>query len=222
MIENKLILRHFGLAPYTDIWRLMSQFTKTRTPSTFDEIWIGEHLPVFTQGQAGKPEHLLDTAHIPVIQSDRGGQATYHGPGQLILYFLIDLKRKRFSVRSLVTTLQNAVIDFLASYPIVGTTETDSPGIYVTGSKIASLGFRIHRGCSYHGLSLNVNLDLAPFARINPCGEPTRKIVQISDFIPTVEINDVQKKIVAYLHRHLNYTTMTQEPFKDFAEYDLT
>jgi len=148
----------------------MQTFTDSRTADTPDEIWLLEHEPVYTQGQAGKPEHLLHRTDIPVVQSDRGGQITYHGPGQLIAYLLLDVRRKGLGVRELVTALEQAVIRLLAGYGIAAVAKPDAPGVYVNGAKIASLGLRIRRGCSFHGLALNVDMDLSPFLHINPCG----------------------------------------------------
>jgi len=216
-MKNKLIFKDFALAPYQPIWEAMRTFTMQRTPETIDQIWFGEHLPVFTQGQAGKPEHLLSAGNIPVIQSDRGGQITYHGPGQLVIYVLIDLKRKQLTIRPFVTALENAIIMLLADAKIPAVSEAKAPGVYVNNAKIASLGLRIRKGCSYHGLSLNVNMDLTPFSAINPCGEPERKIIQMRDFQPRVTITDIQEKLIQFLSQTLNYTTMIRETLKELA-----
>ena len=165
-----LIVRHLGIRPYLETWHAMQVFTDTRDATTPDEIWLLQHHPVYTQGQAGKAEHLLHQTDIPVVQSDRGGQITYHGPGQLIAYLLIDVRRKGMGVRQLVTAMEQAVIALLASSGIQATAKADAPGVYVNGAKIASLGLRIRRGCSFHGLALNIDLDLTPFTHINPCG----------------------------------------------------
>jgi lipoyl(octanoyl) transferase len=159
----------------------MQTFTGDRTAETADEIWLTEHDPVFTQGQAGKAEHLLMPGSIPVIQSDRGGQVTYHGPGQVVGYLLFDLRRLGVSVRGLVSGIENAMIGTLAGYGITAAARPDAPGVYVNGAKIGSLGLRVRRGCSYHGLALNVNMDLEPFSRINPCGLTDMAVTQIAD-----------------------------------------
>ncbi len=158
----------------------MHKFTDERTEEDVDQVWLVEHNPVFTQGQAGKAEHVLNAGDIPVIQSDRGGQVTYHGPGQLVAYFLINIRRKKFGVRDLVTHIENLVINTLKAYNINSTARPDAPGVYVDGKKICSLGLRIRRGCSFHGLALNVDMDLSPFLRINPCGYQGMEMAQVS------------------------------------------
>ena len=168
--QMPLIVRHLGIRPYLQTWQDMQTFTDQRDADTPDEIWLLQHEAVYTQGQAGKAEHLLHQTDIPVVQSDRGGQITYHGPGQLIAYLLIDVRRKGLGVRQLVTAMEQAVIALLARSGIAAVAKPDAPGVYVAGAKIASLGLRIRRGCSFHGLALNVNLDLTPFSHINPCG----------------------------------------------------
>lgn len=203
---TNLIIRKFGLTPYHETWQLMKDFTNQRTPSTPDQFWLVEHLPVFTQGQAGKSEHLLDPGSIPVIQSDRGGQVTYHGPGQLVIYLLINLKRKNLALKSLITSIEQAVISLLADYQITGSRQIKAPGVYVNQCKIAALGLRVRRGYSYHGLSLNVNMDLKPFNRINPCGYPDLKVVQMLDFSPSASIESVTPQLVSHLMKFLGYT----------------
>jgi lipoyl(octanoyl) transferase len=172
MPEPILILRRLGLRDYRATWQAMREFTDSRVDATPSEIWLVEHPPVFTQGQAGRAEHLIDPGDIPVIHSDRGGQVTYHGPGQLVLYLLISLRAAGLGVRGLVSLMEQAVIDLLAAHGVAALARADAPGVYVAGSKIASLGLRVRRGCSYHGLALNVDNDLEPFRRINPCGHP--------------------------------------------------
>jgi len=164
------IVRTLGLRDYLATWHKMQRFTETRTADTPDEIWLLEHPPVFTLGLNGKREHILDAGHIPVVQCDRGGQVTYHGPGQLIIYLLLDLRRREQGVKALVHKMEQAIIDLLAEQGIEGQRRAGAPGIYVGDAKIAALGLRIRKGCSYHGLSLNVDMDLRPFSRINPCG----------------------------------------------------
>ncbi|ARN74689.1 lipoyl(octanoyl) transferase LipB [Oceanicoccus sagamiensis] len=171
-----LIVRDLGLADYEPVWQAMQHFTDTRDPDTPDEIWCLEHPAVFTQGQAGKAEHLLAPGNIPVIQVDRGGQVTYHGPGQLVAYLLIDLRRKDMGVRNLVTAIEAAIVKVLAHYQIKAAPRADAPGVYIqtpdgeAGAKIAQLGLRVRKGCSFHGLSINRDMDIEPFQRINPCG----------------------------------------------------
>jgi len=165
-----IILKQLGLCDYDPVWRRMQAFTDTRDETTADELWLVEHPPVFTLGLNGKPEHVLDPGPIPVIPVDRGGQVTYHGPGQAVLYVLVDLRRRGLGVRALVTLLEQAVIAFLADHGIRAEARPDAPGVYVNGAKIAALGLRVRRGASYHGLALNVDPDLSAFARINPCG----------------------------------------------------
>ncbi len=159
-----------GQEDYLPVWQRMQAYTNTRTCDTEDQIWLVEHPAVFTQGQAGKSEHILDSGDIPVVQSDRGGQVTYHGPGQVIMYLMLDIRRRRMGVRVLVTLMETAIVRYLHSIGIEAYIRVDAPGVYVGEAKIAALGLRIRKGCSYHGLSLNVNIDLEPFSRVNPCG----------------------------------------------------
>ena len=176
---NSVIVRPLGRQNYIPVFEAMKSFTAARGPATPDEIWLVEHPPVFTQGLAGKPEHLLATGDILVVQTDRGGQVTYHGPGQVVMYPLIDVRRRHLGVRPLVNRLEQSVINLLAEMGIRAGTRPDAPGVYVNGAKIASLGLRIRHGCSYHGLSLNVAMDLEPFQRINPCGFADMPITQL-------------------------------------------
>jgi len=180
-IGPALLVRRRGLSDYSAAWAEMRAFTDGRTQDTPDELWLLQHPPVFTLGQAGRAEHLLDPGEIPVIQTDRGGQVTYHGPGQLVAYLLVDLRRGGLGVKGLVHLLEGAVIGLLAGYGIEAEARADAPGVYVAGAKIASLGLRVRRGCSYHGLSLNVDMDLTPFLRINPCGHPGLAVTQLAD-----------------------------------------
>jgi lipoyl(octanoyl) transferase len=168
--EHGIIVRWLGRVPYEPTWRAMQSLTETRTDETPDEIWLLEHPPVFTQGMNGKPEHLLAPGDIPVVQIDRGGQVTYHGPGQLVVYPLVSLRRLNLGVRELVVALENAVIETVSQWGISARGRRDAPGVYVENRKLASIGLRIRRGCSYHGLALNVAMDREPFQRINPCG----------------------------------------------------
>ena len=188
----------------------MTDFTNQRTAETQDQFWLVEHPPVFTQGQAGKAEHLLFPGDIPVVQTDRGGQVTYHGPGQLVAYPLLDLKRLKIGVRELVICIEEAIIATLAHYQITSSAKPDAPGVYVDGKKIASLGLRVRRGCSFHGLALNVDMDLSPFLQINPCGYEGLAMTQIKDLIPTPpSLNQVQQQLVREFARKLGYEPCT-------------
>ncbi|WIX34443.1 lipoyl(octanoyl) transferase LipB [Salinicola sp. JS01] len=177
----ELELYRLGRAPYRPVWEAMSRFTDTRDGASVDQLWLVQHDPVFTQGRAGKPEHLLLPGDIPVVASDRGGQVTYHGPGQIVLYPLLNVRRLGVGVRELVSLLEQAVIDLLAVHGIDARARADAPGVYVGARKIASLGLRIRRGCSFHGVALNVDMDLAPFSRINPCGYAGLEMTQLRD-----------------------------------------
>jgi lipoyl(octanoyl) transferase len=195
-----ITVRELGLQPYLPIWESMKQFTSMRDETTQDELWILEHQPVYTQGQAGKAEHILASSAIPVIQSDRGGQVTYHGPGQLLVYTLLDIKRRHLGVRTLVAQLEQSLISLLTSYDIAGETQCGAPGVYVNQKKIASIGLRVKQGCTYHGIALNVSMDMAPFANINPCGYKQLEMTQMIDFIPNISLHDVgQRFIEAFL-----------------------
>ena len=181
-----LAIRNLGLQDYESTWQDMQRFTQNRDAETADEIWITEHPPVYTLGLNGKREHLLNVGDIPVINSDRGGQVTYHGPGQLIIYTLLDIKRLNLSIRSLVTTLEQAMIFALAQYDIIAVARADAPGVYVNGKKIGSIGLRIKKNCSYHGLSINNHMDLRPFDHINTCGYSSLEVTQLADLGVTV------------------------------------
>ncbi|MBW6391516.1 lipoyl(octanoyl) transferase LipB [Billgrantia antri] len=178
-----IALLRLGRRPYLPVWRAMRELTDGRSETTPDQFWLVEHEPVFTQGQAGKPEHLLMPGDIPVVQTDRGGQVTYHGPGQVVLYPLLDVRRTRLGVRDLVSAIEGAVIALLAEQGIEAHARPDAPGVYVGDAKIASLGLRIRRGASYHGVALNVDADLAPFQRINPCGYAGMAMTRLSDLV---------------------------------------
>lgn len=181
----------------------MQHFTDTRTPDTTDEIWLLEHPPVFTLGLNGKPEHILDAGDIPVVQCDRGGQVTYHGPGQLIAYLLLDMRRHELGVKALVSMIEQAVINLLEEYKIHGQRREGAPGIYVEDAKIAALGLRIRKGCSYHGLSLNVDMDLAPFSRINPCGFEGLAADQVQHHDLAANIQTIETALIKHLHQQL-------------------
>ncbi|WP_409278602.1 lipoyl(octanoyl) transferase LipB [Pseudomonas defluvii] len=201
--------RELGLLPYEPVWQAMRRFTDTRGPQTGDEVWLVEHPPVFTQGQAGKAEHLLLPGDIPVVQVDRGGQVTYHGPGQLVAYLLLDVRRLGFGVRDLVSRIERCLIDLLAGYGVEAAAKPDAPGVYVDGAKIASLGLRIRNGCSFHGLALNVDMDLAPFRRINPCGYAGLAMTQLRDQAGPIELSEVRARLRAQLVKHLDYAEQT-------------
>ncbi len=204
--ETPLIVRHLGLQDYSLIFEAMKSFNEQRDASTADEIWLLEHHPVFTQGQAGKEEYILLPGDIPVVKSDRGGHVTYHGPGQITAYVLVDLKRLKIGVRDLVTLIEQALVQTLAYWHISAAPRKDAPGVYVdNGDKIASLGLRIRKGCSYHGLNFNVSMDLSPWQRINPCGlgVAMTQLVDLVDVPPTIE--QVMDKLADYLCAGLGY-----------------
>lgn len=191
-----MLIKQLGIKDYNQVWLDMKQFTQERNSNTQDELWFLEHYPVFTQGQAGKPEHILQDSPIPLIQSDRGGQVTYHGPGQLIAYTLLDIQRMNIGVRTFVSYLEQILIKTLAYYDILGTIKCGAPGVYVKSKKIASIGLRVKNGRVYHGVSLNVSMDLAPFNLINPCGFSTLHMTQVQDFCPAISIKDLEKKLI--------------------------
>ena len=196
----RLVIRRLpGLQDYCRTWEAMRDFNGARTPDTEDELWLLEHPPVFTLGQAGRLEHLLDVGSIPVVHSDRGGQVTYHGPGQLIAYLLLDLRRCGLGVKRLVNLLEQSVIDLLARQGIESDVRSEAPGVYVKGAKIASLGLRVRNGCCYHGLALNVAMDLEPFQRINPCGYPGLRVTQLSDLIPDASLETARSWVAEAL-----------------------
>ena len=186
-----MILRWLGRVDYEPTWRAMQRFTDERSPDTADEIWLLEHPPVFTLGLAADPSHVLAPGDIPVVQIDRGGQVTYHGPGQLVAYPLVDVRRAGLSVRGLVTALERAVIDYVADFNITAVGRRDAPGVYVDGRKLAAIGLRIRRHASYHGLALNVDMDLAPFSRINPCGMAGLEVTQLKDLGGPADVKTV-------------------------------
>jgi lipoyl(octanoyl) transferase len=205
-------VRTLGLVDFQPAWEAMKRFTAERTPDgqtpgTRDEIWLVQHPPVYTQGLAGKPEHLLRGTNIPVIKIDRGGQITYHGPGQIVAYLLLDMRRWRINVRELVRLMEQAVIGLLAEYGVAAQCREDAPGVYVDDAKIAALGLKIRNGCCYHGLALNVDMDLTPFANINPCGHPGLRVTQVCELGITVPINELQaelaQNLIHGLQRHL-------------------
>ena len=202
-MSGTLVVRRLGRTDYQATWRAMQDFTATRDGQTQDEIWLLEHPPVFTQGLAGRPEHLLRDAGVPLVRTDRGGQITYHGPGQVIAYLLIDLARRGLKVRELVSRIEQATIDLLASLGSEGQRLAGAPGVYVGGAKIASLGLRVKGGCSYHGLSLNADMDLSPFAAINPCGYPGLRVTQLRDLGLRSDPAEVGELLLQQLQNHI-------------------
>lgn len=202
-----VVVRQLGCMAYEPTWHAMQRFTQNRDADTADEIWLLEHPRVFTQGQAGKVEHILAAGDIPVVQVDRGGQVTYHGPGQLVAYTLVDVRRAGQGVRDLVTAIENSLIDLLGQYDVLAQAKPDAPGVYVGDKKIASLGLRIRRGCSFHGLALNVDMDLQPFQRINPCGYVGLQMTQLRDETQQpVEIGEVSIRLRDALISHLKFS----------------
>ena len=199
-----IIVRKSGQVDYDSTLRSMTEFTDRRTPDTPDEFWLLEHQPVFTLGLAGKHDHILAAGDIPVVQVDRGGQVTYHGPGQLVVYTLIDLKRAGLTIRGLVSALENAVIDPVAEYGIESRNRCEAPGVYVGEEKLASIGLRVRRGCSYHGLSLNVDMDLAPFERINPCGYEGMRMTQLTELGGPGDLDRVGDDLVRHLQKTIS------------------
>lgn len=188
--------RHLGQQDYLSCWQKMQDYTLARDENSADEIWVVEHPAVFTQGLNGKPEHLLQVSDIPVVNADRGGQITYHAPGQLVVYTLIDIKRRRLGVRQLVTVIEQAMIAALAQYGLQAVAKAEAPGVYIQGRKIGSVGLRIKKGCSYHGLSLNNNMDLTPFSYINPCGYQGLQVTQLADLGVNIKTNELAVPVV--------------------------
>ena len=197
-------VRRLGRVEYEPTWRAMQEFTASRTPETPDELWIVEHPPVFTLGQAGKPEHILEDVGIPIVKIDRGGQVTYHGPGQVVIYLLLDLARLKIKVRELVTAIEQGVIDFLAAHGVQAERRAGAPGVYVGEAKIAALGLKIRNGCSYHGLSLNVDMDLSPFAAINPCGYAGLKVTQTKNLNIPLSAHEAGERLSQHLLQQLD------------------
>jgi len=204
VIDRQLHVRYLGLQPYLETWQQMSDFTQQRDESTTDEIWLVEHPAVFTQGSAGKPEHLLQQTNIPVVKSDRGGQITYHAPGQLIAYLLINLRRKNLNVRKLVSIIEDSIISLLADYNVSAFAKADAPGVYINSKKIASLGLKIRKGCSFHGLALNVDMDLSPF--LNPCGYAGLEMTQCKDQGIKLSVHELAPLLIEKLNTQLNYS----------------
>ena len=200
-----MLLRELGRVEYLPTLEAMQAFTNSRDAQTPDELWLLQHPRVFTQGQAGKAEHVLAPADIPVIQVDRGGQVTYHGPGQWVIYLMVDLRRNKLGVRDLVTLIERSIVHLLAEYGIAGKPRADAPGVYVDGDKIAALGLRVRHGCSYHGLSLNVDIDLEPFQRINPCGYEGLQVTSMASLLPqaTLDVEGVGRRLLEIVAQQL-------------------
>ena len=203
-MKQPLVIRQLGVMDYETVWHAMQEFTDTRDDSDHDELWLVEHPPVFTQGQAGKEEHLLMPGDIPVVKVDRGGQVTYHGPGQQVLYPMINIRRRKMGVRELVTLIEDSIINMLAKYDINAAAKPDAPGVYVSDKKIASLGLRIRKGCSFHGLAINVNMDLSPYLRINPCGYAGLEMIQTIDLNGPDNVTEAGTGLVTELIELLN------------------
>ncbi len=195
-----LLVRRLGLVDYQPTFAAMQEFTAQRNADTADELWLLQHPPVFTQGLAGKPEHILQLTPIPIVQTDRGGQVTYHGPGQLVVYLLLQLDRYGTSIRALVRAIEQAVIDLLAEYGINAYGKVDAPGVYVDEAKVASIGLRVKHGCTYHGVSLNIDMDMAPFNWINPCGYANMRMTQLRELGVNDRFEDISERFLAHLH----------------------
>ncbi|WP_067986459.1 lipoyl(octanoyl) transferase LipB [Neptuniibacter pectenicola] len=215
MLSDQLIVRDLGLLPYEPTWLRMQAFTNERDADAVDEIWSLQHEPVFTQGQAGKQEHLLNPGDIPVVQVDRGGQVTYHGPGQAIVYLMLNLKRKKVGVRELVTIMEDAVVNTLNDFQVKAYAKPDAPGVYVDDRKIASLGLRVRRGCSFHGLALNLAMDLEPFLRINPCGYAGMEMTQLGMLVEGLDQAQASQCLLNHLISKLGYSEVTRKTTLD-------
>jgi len=206
--ESSLHVRYLGKQDYESVWHAMQDYTDNRDASSPDQLWIVEHPPVFTQGQAGKSEHILNPGDIPVIQVDRGGQVTYHGPGQLVAYPLINIKRLKIGVRQLVTDIENSIVQMLEAYQVKAYAKADAPGVYVDERKVASLGLRIRKGCSFHGLALNVDMDMSPFQRINPCGYAGLEMVQCKQLGGPQTVEEAGEQLVKTFSHNLGYQNL--------------
>jgi lipoyl(octanoyl) transferase len=209
-VADTLVLRRLGQVPYASTWQQMQDFTNSRDDQTADEIWLLEHAPVFTQGQAGKAEHVLNAGDIPVVQADRGGQVTYHGPGQLVVYLLLNLRRKSLGVRDLVDLMEQSVVELLGEHGIEAYPRPDAPGVYVGDAKICSLGLRVRRGCSFHGLALNLDMDMEPFLRINPCGYAGMAMTQLASLVPGLDVAEAVRRMGDILIKKIGYTTVSR------------
>lgn len=208
-LSQQIIVRDLGLVEYLPTWQAMQEFTASRDQDRVDEIWILEHHPVFTQGHAGDAEHLLGTGDIPVVQVDRGGQVTYHGPGQLVVYLLLNLRRKKFGVKELVARMEASIVELLAGYGVEAYARPDAPGVYVNEAKICSLGLRVRKGCSFHGLAFNLDMDLEPFNRINPCGYAGMAVTRLKNLVETLDRESVKDSLTEILVKRLEYNERT-------------
>ncbi|WP_299195132.1 lipoyl(octanoyl) transferase LipB [uncultured Amphritea sp.] len=206
---EKIVIRDLGLVEYLPTWQAMQDFTASRGEHSVDEIWVLEHHPVFTQGHAGNAEHLLGTGDIPVVQVDRGGQVTYHGPGQLVVYLLLNLRRKKFGVKELVARMEASIVELLANYGVEAYARADAPGVYVNEAKICSLGLRVRKGCSFHGLAFNLDMDLEPFNRINPCGYAGMAVTRLKNLVDTLDRESVKDSLTEILVKRLDYNERT-------------
>jgi lipoyl(octanoyl) transferase len=204
-VGHPLVVKNLGEKLYVKTWQKMKSFTDSRDECVADEIWFVQHPPVYTLGQAGKVEHLLTPSDIPVVHSDRGGQVTYHGPGQLLCYLLLDVRRLRFGVRGLVTAIEKSIIQLINSYGVIAESRPEAPGVYVDGKKLAALGLRIRKGCSYHGLSLNVDMDLGPFLNINPCGFKGLEVVDMKGLGIDRSMTQIMEELTDILIRQIGY-----------------
>ena len=210
-MNNTLVIRQLAQMDYTPVWQAMQNFTDNRDENTADELWLVEHPPVFTQGQAGKDEHLLMPGDIEVVKVDRGGQVTYHGPGQQVIYFMINLRRRKIGVRQLVTLIENGIVNTLHDYDVIAAAKPDAPGVYVDDKKIASLGLRVRKGCSFHGLALNVNMDLSPFLRINPCGYAGLEMIQSADISTLTSVTEAGEALIQHFITLFNVKDIRHE-----------
>ena len=209
-MSGRLTVRRLGLAAYEPVWRAMQDFTDRRDEASGDELWLVQHPPVFTQGQAGRAEHLLAPGDIPVVQVDRGGQVTYHGPGQIVAYPLVDLKRLGLGVREFVYRIEESIVRVLAQFGVTGQRIEGAPGIYVGGDKIASLGLRVRRGRTFHGLAFNIDMDLEPFRRINPCGYQGLEVIRLAD-LADIEFAEVENHLLREFVKQLGYSEVIDE-----------
>lgn len=209
-LSEQLLVRRLGLQPYEATWQRMQQFTAQRDEHSVDEIWQLEHEPVFTQGYAGKAEHLLQTGDIPVVEVDRGGQVTYHGPGQSVIYLMLDIRRKKLGPKHVVAQMEQSVIALLADYDIEARAKPDAPGVYVGDAKIASLGLRVKHGRTFHGLACNIDMDMTPFLRINPCGYAGMAMTQLSQLVPGLDVTEAHTRLVEHMIAKLGYSDIAQ------------
>lgn len=211
LVTNELKVRQLGLSDYESVWQQMQDFTKARDENTPDEIWVVEHPPVFTLGRNGKPEHILQDSNIPIVKVDRGGQVTYHGPGQIVIYLLLDLHRRKLGIRKLVSLIEDCIVDLLGQYNLMANSDPKAPGVYVDGKKIAALGLRVSKGRTTHGLSLNVDMDLAPFSYINPCGYEGLEVIQTSTMGISDDMSTLAEKLQLMLVDQIQEVSETSQ-----------